>query len=622
MRRRDVGAALAAFVFVASLGLADGGFHPPAWGWAAVALLAVAASLLAARPVPVLGRLELVYLSALAGLLAWTLLSAAWSLDIEQSVLEGERTLVYLAAAAVALLVFRPPGAALLLAALLAAIVLVATAALAVHLLSGERSVPEIVGAVPYAESKLAGTLGYSNALGLLAALGLLLAGGFAARAASSVARSASGAAFVMLATTLYLTFGRGAWAALAVGLVVMLAVDSRRIESSAVLLALALPAAVAVGFAARSHALTRHGSPHDELVRAGTRLGVVVLALSVVGALGAQLAPRIVDGLAERRRLRRAYAVTAVTAAAALVAAGAIATGGPHELAHRAYASFGTPSPTGQEDLNRRLLSLSGSGRSEYWRVAWQTYREHPLLGAGAGSYGRVWLVERRNDLPVQDAHSLYLEMLAELGPLGLALIVALVAAPLAAGFRARTHPFAPVALGAYVAYLTHTGLDWDWELPAVTVAGLGCGVSLLLLRADATPRPHRPLRAAAVLPAALAAAAALALVGNHAAAASTDAYDAGRWSEAADRARTAIRWTPWGARGWRLLGEAQLADGEVSAARRSILTGIEKDPGDWELWLDLALASEGEPYRRALARASALNPRSPEILELRAGG
>lgn len=620
---RDLCCALAAFVLVASLGLADGGFHATAWGWAAVALLLPVTGILASWPVPALGRLEVVFLAALAALLAWTLLSAAWSLDADQSVLEGERTLVYLAAVSLAMLVFRPPAAALLLAAVLAAIVLVAASALFVHLLSGERTASEFVAAVPYAESKLAGRLGYSNALGLFAAVGLLIAAGFAARSMSGSARAACGAAFVVLATTLYLTFGRGAWAALAAGLVATLAVDRRRLENSALLLALALPATVALLVAARSDSLTRHGAASDELVREGTLLALGLLGLSALGAVVGYLAPRMVALLEQRTRARRVYAVAVIAATAALIAAGMIAVGGPIALARQAYASFGTPSPTNQTDLNQRLLSLSGSGRSEYWRVAWKTYREHPVLGAGAGSFGREWLLERRNDLPVQDAHSLYLETVAELGPLGLVLLLALLGAPLAAGFRARAHPLAPVALGAYVAYLAHAGLDWDWELPAVTVAGLGCGVSLLLLaREDAEPRSGRWRAAAAAVSAILAVAAAIGFVGNRAASASADAYDAGRWREAGEQARAATRWTPWSAEPWRLLGEAQLARGEVTAARRSILTGLERDPSDWELWLDLALASDGEASRRALARASGLNPRSPEILELRASG
>jgi hypothetical protein len=36
-------------------------------------------------------------------------------------------------------------------------------------------------------------------------------------------------------------------------------------------------------------------------------------------------------------------------------------------------------------------------------------------------------------------------------------------------------------VATGAYVAFLFHIGVDWDWEMPAVTVAGLACGTALV---------------------------------------------------------------------------------------------------------------------------------------------
>ena len=63
-------------------------------------------------------------------------------------------------------------------------------------------------------------------------------------------------------------------------------------------------------------------------------------------------------------------------------------------------------------------------------------------------------------------DAHSLYLETLAELGLVGLALLVLALAPPLVAGFRG----VEAAATGGYVAFLIHAGLDWDWELPAVT--------------------------------------------------------------------------------------------------------------------------------------------------------
>ena len=42
-------------------------------------------------------------------------------------------------------------------------------------------------------------------------------------------------------------------------------------------------------------------------------------------------------------------------------------------------------------------------------------------------------------------------------------------------------TRGVAGVAAGGFAAYLVHTGLDWDWEMPAVTLTGLLCGVGLL---------------------------------------------------------------------------------------------------------------------------------------------
>jgi hypothetical protein len=37
------------------------------------------------------------------------------------------------------------------------------------------------------------------------------------------------------------------------------------------------------------------------------------------------------------------------------------------------------------------------------------------------------------------------------------------------------------PVACGAAVAFLVHAGLDWDWEMPVVVVAGIACLAAVL---------------------------------------------------------------------------------------------------------------------------------------------
>ena len=131
----------------------------------------------------------------------------------------------------------------------------------------------------------------------------------------------------------------------------------------------------------------------------------------------------------------------------------------------------------------------LFGANRPHYWHVAWHEVELNPWLGSGAGTFDRYWLLYRPVSSFARDAHSLYLETLAELGPIGLALLLVALGLPLLV-LRRRRDPLLATAAAAYVAYLLHTGVDWDWELPAVTLTGLICGGSLLVAaRADDAP-------------------------------------------------------------------------------------------------------------------------------------
>src|SRR5207248_7936195 len=95
---------------------------------------------------------------------------------------------------------------------------------------------------------------------------------------------------------------------------------------------------------------------------------------------------------------------------------------------------------------------------------------------------YERYWLRWRPVSAPTVDAHELYLETLAELGPVGLAVLLVVLLAPFVLLRRARGEPLAAACAGAYAAFLLHAALDWDWELTAVGLVGLLCGVALLL--------------------------------------------------------------------------------------------------------------------------------------------
>ena len=259
--------------------------------------------------------------------------------------------------------------------------------------------------------------------------------------------------------------------------------------------------------------------------------------------------------------------------------------------------------------------LGATGEFRSEqrqaYWSVAAHESVRSAPLGTGAGTWSRTWLEQRAEPFAARDAHSLYLEALSELGPLGLALVLAALAPPLVAAVRAREAPFVRPVAGAYVAFVLHLGVDWAWELTAVSLAGVLLGGFLLTsgsgARTLAIPRPAALPALAAVGVAALGG-----LAGNVFTARAGDRLRAGDWTAAASAARRASDLAPWAAEPWRLRGEADLARGDRTGAAASLRRGLERDAGDVELWRALARATSGEELRRARERATQLDPLS----------
>ena len=111
-------------------------------------------------------------------------------------------------------------------------------------------------------------------------------------------------------------------------------------------------------------------------------------------------------------------------------------------------------------------VLPVAPADRAPYWQTARHLAALHPLAGSGAGTFAALY----HGALPGHDAHSLYLQTLAELGAVGLVLVLAVFLVPLAASVRRGLA--APA--GGLVAYLLAAGVDWDWQLPVVTIAAL----------------------------------------------------------------------------------------------------------------------------------------------------
>jgi O-antigen ligase len=126
----------------------------------------------------------------------------------------------------------------------------------------------------------------------------------------------------------------------------------------------------------------------------------------------------------------------------------------------------------------------LTGNIRWTFWRAALEDYRGRPVLGSGAGDFGHYWGYHRTRKLGALDAHSLYVESLEELGPLGLALVLAFVGVVFRAAWRAG--PDSAAVAGGFAVWVVHAGIDWDWELPAVTLPAVLLG-AVALVQADA---------------------------------------------------------------------------------------------------------------------------------------
>jgi O-antigen ligase len=128
------------------------------------------------------------------------------------------------------------------------------------------------------------------------------------------------------------------------------------------------------------------------------------------------------------------------------------------------------------------QLGSIAGENRPHYWHVAAYDVKDHPLLGSGAGTFGDYfWRYHRPPAGFTRLAHSLYLQTLAELGPLGLALLVAALVLPLAF-VRGRQTPLVAAVAGAYLAFLLHAAIDWDWTVTALTTTAIFCGGATLV--------------------------------------------------------------------------------------------------------------------------------------------
>jgi O-Antigen ligase len=276
------------------------------------------------------------------------------------------------------------------------------------------------------------------------------------------------------------------------------------------------------------------------------------------------------------------------------------------------------------------RFGTASGNGRYDYWKAAVDATGGHILGGSGPGTFQLLWLPRAPYFSYVQNAHSLYLETLAENGVVGLGLLVgffALVlgaAATLVARSRHEPRTRAAALAGALVAFLVSAGSDWVWQMPVLPVA-------FLLLSAAALAPQRVTAQPASITGAASrwtirAGAVAIALVCLVAIAVPLATADAVRDSQVAassgDRgaaladARTAARVEPGAASPQIQLALVLELHGDVRDALVAAQRATSAEPANWSAWLVRSRldAEAGYPAASLAAyrRARSLNPRS----------
>ena len=152
--------------------------------------------------------------------------------------------------------------------------------------------------------------------------MGVLLALGFAARGKTLAARGFAAAALPVLLTTLYFTYSRGGWMALAVGLVFFLVVGRAPAPVPDDALVLALPAAAAVWLASQSHALTALTASYQTMRDDGRTLALELVVLVLVSAALAIALEIVGANVTVTRSVRIGYAIALVLVAVSLVGA------------------------------------------------------------------------------------------------------------------------------------------------------------------------------------------------------------------------------------------------------------------------------------------------------------
>jgi UDP-GlcNAc:undecaprenyl-phosphate GlcNAc-1-phosphate transferase len=619
-------------------------YDASAWVPIGLGLVAASAVAVVARPARPSGPGALA-LGGLLGLGVWSLISTAWAESVENAVVSGNRWLAYGALLVLLLALLRSERrSALLLGAAGLGVTAVAISVLA-RLLGGNPGTLFLGG-------RLNSPLGYINGEGCLFVIGFWLCFAAAEARRALVAGPAAGMATLMACLAI-LSQSRGTALAMLVPLVAVVAFVPGRTRRVYGLLVVAGGVALA---APDLLLVYEHSAGGTVSMEAGHVAGRAALLASIAVGLAWALLTlvwelAVAPGAWGSRAAKTGSWLLAIPIVVALVVAGASA----HRIEHsarsqwHAFTNLAAPSSIATASTSSQSRLLSGGGnRYDYWRIAWQVWREHPVLGVGAGNYPRPYYEQRATTEDIDQPHSIELQALSELGVVGVLLLACFIGG-IGWGI-ARMRPAAarsPLAralmvggVGTICAWLAQTSVDWIHLLPGLTAIAIAAAAVLVRSRspqsAAALPkdsrfdnafasRPALALGASAVLVTLVVAGASLSRQGladiyrtraqheleAHPASAITDA------NRSLDIDSDAIET-------YYVKAAALARFGQAAAAQATLRRALEYEPNNFVTWTLLGDISLRERRMGAAKRdyntAHALNPRNIALREMAA--
>jgi len=552
-----------------------------------------------------------------------TLLSASWGSSAERAVNEFNRVSLYLGVFALVVCFSRGSRARWC-----DGLALGISAVAAVSLIS--RFFPErfsdrgLAEALPEAATRLSFPLGYWNGLAILAALAVPLLLRAASAPGPIIVRATGVALLPALSAVMYLASSRGGVGTAAIGAAAFLLLSRERWWTAAALAVGGAGCAVAVARMAERSAFVNQ--PESALGREQSNAALLDLVVSCLVAGGAYA---VLVALLRGRRAPSKWIGIATAAVGVVALLAAIVAVDPLSR----FRDFKRPPgealiPT-DDFVRSHLLSANGSGRWQFWESASDAFQARPFRGHGAGSFEAWWAEHGTLAVFIQDAHSLYLEVLAELGVFGLLLLVAAFSVALLTALRrlrrlssGETYELAaPTAV--FLAFVAAAAIDWVWELTVVSVVAFACLALMVGPLPESGGRDRRlRLRPALVVTGLTTALLvvcmqAIPYLSELRLRTSQEAAARGDGTAALDAAQSAQAIQPWAASPWLQIALVREELGDLRAARSAIARAREHDSSDWRLWLVSARLQtklgDVPAARASLRRARGLNPRSP---------